>query len=75
MLKQKTDLERIQELYAQLNNKGKFIRFAAKELGKKTSTLRVWWFSSWWEIPEDEQPRVLELLTKEIEKQKLKAAV
>ena len=65
-------IENIQNLFSELNNKTKFIKEAADDLNKSPNTLRHHWFSNsgFWSIPEEYQPRVVELLQNKIKEQK-----
>jgi len=62
-------LDEIKELYAQIYEKTKFISLVAANLGKQPRSLRNHWFGSFWAIPADYQPKVVELLKKTIKQQ------
>jgi hypothetical protein len=66
-------IENIQELYSRIEHKTNFIKLAAKDLGRSPLTLRQHWFAHFWSIPEEYQPRVVELLQNTIKKQNEKA--
>jgi len=67
-------IETIKMLYNQLKVKKDFILIVAEDLDKSTGTLQQHWFSRFWSIPKDYQPRVIELLKQTIrEQQKIPA--
>jgi len=65
-------IENIKKLWKQIDNKTNFIVMAANDLDKSPNTLRHHWFSNsgFWSVPEEHQPRVIELLQNTIKEQK-----
>lgn len=59
----------IKELYSQLKNKKEFMEIVSDDLDKKPNTLKNWWFSGFFSIPDEYQDRVLELLKETIKNQ------
>lgn len=57
-----TMLQNIKDLYKEVKAKTEFIKAAADDLNKSPLTLRQHWFGNFWSIPEEHQPRVVELL-------------
>ncbi len=57
-------IENIKTLFHQLDNKTDFILLASEDLGKSPNTLRHHWLSKsgFWRVPEEYQPRLVELL-------------
>lgn len=66
-------IKEIQGLYAQIQKKTEFIKLVANDLGKSPLTLRNHWFSAFWSIPDENQPRVKALLCETLEKQTSKS--
>lgn len=64
-------IENIKKLYSQVDYKTGFIEDVADALGKSPNTLRHHWFarSGFWSIPEEHQPKVVEMLQSQIKKQ------
>lgn len=63
-------IEDIKTQYSQVTRKTDFLIALAKELKRSPTTIRNHWFSAFWSIPEEQQPRTLELLKKTIKDQK-----
>lgn len=66
-------IENIKSLWQQIENKTKFMEMAAEDLGRSPLTLRQHWFAHFWSIPEEHQPRVVELLQNAIKEQNEKS--
>lgn len=68
-------IENIKQLYSQVNHKSDFIVEVAKDVKRSPNTIRHHWFSKagFWSIPEEFQPRVVELLQNKIIEQAAKA--
>ena len=66
-------LEEIKELWKQINHKRDFMLEVSEELDRTPNTLYTHWFARFWSIPEQEQPKVLELMKAKIEEQKTAA--
>lgn len=62
----------IRNLYNQISKKREFISMAAADLNKSPLTLRQHWFGQFWNIPEEHQPRIVELLQNTIATQNQK---
>lgn len=67
-------IDNIKSLYGQVQKKTTFIIMAAEVLGKSPLTLRQHWFGALWAIPEEHQPRVVELLQNTILSQNTKVS-
>lgn len=68
MIENVKTIENIKELYSQLKNKKEFMEIVSSDLDKKPNTLKNWWFSGFFSIPDEYQERVLELLKETIKK-------
>ena len=55
--------------YKKLNKKTAFIVGLSETLEKSPLSLRTHWFTSFWAIPKDYQPKVLKEIKKELKKQ------
>lgn len=64
--------DNIKELWKMVDKKTEFIQAAAEDLDKSPLTLRQHWFGSFWSIPEEHQPRIVELLQNTIANQNKK---
>ena len=64
-----TAIDEIKQLYSQINKKTKWIEDTAKDIGKSPLSLRHHWFAQFWKIPDEYQPRVIELLKTTIKNQ------
>jgi hypothetical protein len=63
-------IENIQKLWKKLDNKTEFIKLVAEDLDRSPNTLHNHWFARFWQVPEEHQPRVVELLQNTIKNQK-----
>jgi len=56
-------IEKIKKLYAQIENKGKFIKLVASDCDRKPNTVKTHWFTeaSFWSVPDEFQDRVIVL--------------
>lgn len=68
-MKTVTKIDNIQELYAQINQKTKFIKMVADDFNLNPQYVRSHYFSSFWTIPYDRQDRIIELQQKTIANQ------
>ncbi|MEC4049778.1 hypothetical protein OX284_010095 [Flavobacterium sp. SUN046] len=64
-----TPIDEIKDLYSQVKEKTKFIINVSPLIGRAPKTLRNHWFSEFWSIPKEHQPRVKELLETTIKNQ------
>ena len=58
-------IDNIKSLWQQLPNDGsktEFIKLAAEDLGKSPNTIHNHWFARFWQVPEQYEDRVIELL-------------
>ena len=62
-------IDNIKSLYSQVDKKNKLIEKVANDLGKKPNTLKNHWFSTFFSIPDEHQPRVIEILEETINNQ------
>jgi hypothetical protein len=69
MAPQENKIETIKKHWSQVGNNGaktKLIKAIATDLGKSPLSLKTHWFASFWRIPLEYQPRVLELIQHQI---------
>ena len=62
-------IQNIKNLWKEIDNKTAFIEMAAKDLNRSPNTLHNHWFARFWQVPEEHQSRVVELLQRTIKKQ------
>jgi len=63
---EKTTIEQIQEQYALVKSKSKFILKLAKVVKRTPLTVRHHWIGQLWSIPEEFQQTVLDEINKEL---------
>lgn len=71
MKSEASKIDNIKSLYAQIEEKGKFILLVANECKRKPNTVKTHWFTeaSFWSVPDEFQDRVIELAQNTIAKQ------
>lgn len=66
-------IDQIKQMYKEVDGKVSFIELVASDVKRSPKTLRNHWFAEFWSIPEEHQPKVIELLKAKIASQIPKA--